>query len=898
MAKIKIDGKQFEVEAGKNLLDTCLELGFDIPHFCFHPALGSVGSCRLCAVKKYKDEEDSRGRIVMSCMEPVTDGLIISTHDEEEKTFRAEVVESLMTNHPHDCPVCDEGGECHLQDMTVMTGHNYRQFDFKKRTYQNQELGPFIKHEMNRCIQCYRCVRFYKDYAGGKDLNVFASNNRVYFGRFEDGTLENEFSGNLTEVCPTGVFTDKTAHKHFTRKWDLSNTPSVCTHCSLGCNTLAGERYGTLRRIRNRYHGDINGYFLCDRGRFGYEFVGSDNRIKEIWKQNGNREVVSSESLSEVLSGAFQEGHNMVGIGSPRASLEANYSLLSLVGTDHFYHGVSAHEYELTKMALDFMQNSGIQIPTLKQMETADVVLILGEDLVNTAPRMALAVRQAARHSMNKDAGAKKIPEWTELAVRDNQPVLSTQIYVATPKKDSLDDVIKQPFRGGYSEIAALASSVAALLDKNAPAADSEHKKLASDIAKALQNAENPLIISGVTCGDKEVLQSACNVAQALLNNDKKVMLGMIFPESNSTGLSLFPGKPLADLFASSEKKPVDTLVVLENDLYRRAETGQVNDFLLKCKQVIVLDQLQNETTVKADVVLPAAVFSESEGTLVNNEGRAQRFYKAIPDGENGQARESWLWLNELKEIKENGFEGWSSLDDVFQSMLNELPAFAALKGKFPDEGFRMLGRKIPRESFRYSGRTSIHARESVSESYPPEDFDSPFAFSMEGQQEDPPSSLITSYWSPGWNSVQATNKYLDKPNGDLKGGNPGIRIFPTAAKSKTSYFKLNGSKSNKGTGEWQLFPVYQIFGSEELSAAASSLSERIKEPFLLLHPDDARDAGIDESTAVQVEIKNEKLTLRVNFENSLPRKVAGVSLQLPGMPFVALPGSGKITKM
>ena len=184
-------------------------------------------------------------------------------------------------NHPHDCPVCDEGGECHLQDMTVMTGHDYRRYRFTKRTHRNQDLGPFVNHEMNRCIQCYRCVRFYRDYAGGGDFNVFGSHNHVYFGRHDDGALESEFSGNLVEVCPTGVFTDKTLKQHYTRKWDLQTAPSVCVHCGLGCNTIPGERYGTLRRIRNRYNGEVNGYFLCDRGRYGYEFVNSAARLRQ-----------------------------------------------------------------------------------------------------------------------------------------------------------------------------------------------------------------------------------------------------------------------------------------------------------------------------------------------------------------------------------------------------------------------------------------------------------------------------------------------------------------------------------------------------------------------------------------------------------------------------------------
>ena len=308
MTKIRIDGKYYEVKPKKNLLETCLALGLDIPHFCFHPALGSVGACRLCAVKKFKDQDDTRGRIVMSCMEPVTEGLIVSIEDPEAKAFRSAVIESLMTNHPHDCPVCDEGGECHLQDMTVMTGHNYRRFDFKKRTYNNQDLGPFINHEMNRCIQCYRCIRFYRDYAGGKDLNVFASHNNVYFGRHEDGTLENEFSGNLVEVCPTGVFTDKTLNKHFTRKWDLSNAPSVCVHCSIGCNTIASERYGSLRRIMSRYNGAVNGYFICDSGRFGYEFVNEAKRIRKIRvrpEKNGKLQEADNENALPLLEKAL-----------------------------------------------------------------------------------------------------------------------------------------------------------------------------------------------------------------------------------------------------------------------------------------------------------------------------------------------------------------------------------------------------------------------------------------------------------------------------------------------------------------------------------------------------------------------------------------------------------------
>src|SRR5579884_1314878 len=173
MPVILVDNQSFEVEPGRNLLQACLSLGFNLPYFCWHPAMGSVGACRQCAVKQFRDEKDTRGRLVMACMTPANDGTRISIEDPDARAFRSSITEWMMMNHPHDCPVCDEGGECHLQDMVVMTGHDYRRYRGHKRTFWNQDLGPFVNHEMNRCIQCYRCVRFYRDYAGGRDFDAY-----------------------------------------------------------------------------------------------------------------------------------------------------------------------------------------------------------------------------------------------------------------------------------------------------------------------------------------------------------------------------------------------------------------------------------------------------------------------------------------------------------------------------------------------------------------------------------------------------------------------------------------------------------------------------------------------------------------------------------------------------
>ncbi|MFT7653875.1 MAG: NADH-quinone oxidoreductase subunit G, partial [Candidatus Azotimanducaceae bacterium] len=173
MTTINIDGQDYEVHEGDNLLSACLSHGLDLPYFCWHPAMDSVGACRQCAVVKYRDEEDQQGSLTMACMTPAKDGDRIAISAPNAVDFRASVIEWLMENHPHDCPVCEEGGECHLQDMTVMTGHATRRYRGLKRTFENQYLGPHINHEMNRCITCYRCVRFYQDYAGGTDLAAF-----------------------------------------------------------------------------------------------------------------------------------------------------------------------------------------------------------------------------------------------------------------------------------------------------------------------------------------------------------------------------------------------------------------------------------------------------------------------------------------------------------------------------------------------------------------------------------------------------------------------------------------------------------------------------------------------------------------------------------------------------
>lgn len=533
MAVIHIDGTTVEVDSADNLLQACLSLGIDVPYFCYHPALGSVGSCRQCAVKQFQNKEDmeaGRGRLVMSCMVAPGDDMYISVTDDEAKAFRKSMVELLMTNHPHDCPTCEEGGHCHLQDMTYMSGHSRRRYRFTKRTHHNQELGPFIAHEMNRCIACYRCVRFYKDYAGGEDLGVYGSNNRVYFGRDKDGQFESEFSGNLTEVCPTGVFTDKTHSERYNRKWDMQYAPSICHGCSAGCNISPGERYGELRRIENRYNGEVNRYFLCDRGRFGYGYVNRADRPTQALERINDKHVKINidYALDETIKRIKDK--KVIGIGSPRASLETNFALKNLVGFDNFSTGLNHQQQALVNKCIEVLSTEGIYNPGMTDIESHDAVLVLGEDITQTSSRVALSVRQAAKNEGLKMAAALQTQPWLAEPVKRIAQEALSPVYVIDVIQTKLEDISKVSVVATPEDITKLgfkvADEIANFADDLSEITDPQTveqnddvdamQALAQQIAYDLIQADKPLVISGSSLSSTALIEAAAQITQAL----------------------------------------------------------------------------------------------------------------------------------------------------------------------------------------------------------------------------------------------------------------------------------------------------------------------------------------------------------------------------------------------
>ncbi|MGH9325760.1 MAG: NADH-quinone oxidoreductase subunit NuoG [Terriglobia bacterium] len=899
MTKVFVDDRPFDVQPDQSMLQACLALGCDLPYFCWHPALGSVGACRQCAVKQYKDENDKRGKIVMACMTPAAENIRISIHDPEVVAFRAAVIEGMMQSHPHDCPVCDEGGECHLQDMTVMTGHDYRRYRFNKRTFRNQNLGPLVNHEMNRCIQCYRCVRYYRDYAGGRDLKEFMMRNLVYFGRAEDGVLESEFAGNLVEVCPTGVFTDKTLKKHYTRKWDLQFSPSVCVHCGVGCNTSPGERYGMLRRIVNRYNGDVNGYFLCDRGRFGYEFVNSPKRVRQpLWREGENLKPTPKAAALERLKPFLASG-KAIGIGSPRASLEANFALRELVGAERFFAGVAPEEYRFTSAMLRVLRAGPARTPSLKEMELSDAVLILGEDVTQTAPRMALSLRQSVRQQPFEAVEKLRIPLWLDHAVREAVQEEKGPLFIAAPYATKLDDVARETFRAAPAEIARLGFAVAKVLDNGVPDVSGFPEPswlLAGRIAEALRKAKRPLVVSGPSLNYEPILQAAAAIAGALCRSGKPAGLSFTAPEPNSVGLGLMEAWPIEEAVEAIRRGEAETVIVLENDLYRRLPKAQADVLLTGAPHLVVLDCLMNATGEKAEAVLPAATFAESDGTLVSQEGRAQRFFQVFDPP--GDIQGSWNWLRDMMiAAGRREAAAWQNLDHIEASLAEAIPALAGAAKAAPDSTFREAGARVPREPHRYSGRTAIDAAINVNEPKPPEDQNSPLSFTMEGAPTQPPSALIPFFWTPGWNSIQSVNKFQEEIAGPLRGGDPGVRLIEPGQGSDAVF--VAPSEGFAARPEELLFvPVYHTFGSEELSQEAPAVVELIPQPYVALRQEDVTRLGLKEGDEAQVSLNGSALRLTVRVRAELPVGMACLPVGLPGIKILSLPAWGKISRL
>lgn len=906
---VYIEGKKYIVEESKNILEICLSFGFNIPYFCWHPALGSVGSCRQCAIQcTYDDVDTKSGKLVMACMTPVVKNINISLFNESIVKFRKGIIELLMINHPHDCPVCEEGGNCHLQDMTVMAGHVYRRYKFPKRTHCNQFLGPFIAHEMNRCITCYRCVRFYKNYAGGEDLGVFGIHDNIYFGRVRHGRLQNEFSGNLIEICPTGVFTDKTKSTNYTRKWDTIFAPSICHQCSIGCNIIVGERYGKLCRVENRYNSNINGYFLCDRGRFGCDYIDLNDRPKNPLQKKSNHcfTKIDADFAIELAASVLKRSHKIIGIGSSRASIESNFALRRLVGPDNFFTGIHRSEQERLLLIFEILNKGDIYVPSLREIENYDVILILGEDITQTGARAALSVRQSVRRKAYETAAQSQgIFDWQFEAVNNITQNIKCPLFITSLDKTKLDDLAEFTYCDSVQNQARFGFAIAHMIDNRAPFVDDFNDEVNDKltiVTQALIQARKPLIISGTNSGSKELIGAAINIAQALKNRSSDVGITFIVNDVNSMGVSMIDNKSLDDaLILLSNNNYITSfisVVILENDLYYFSDANSINRALKNVNYLIVLDHQKSLIQSKADLILPSTSFIESNGTVINYECRAQRFfrlYDPIYYNDTVCILESWRWLYLINDLYMDKIRTEKlKIDNVIDDLVKCFPELIKIKDAAPDANFRVHGQKIAQAPYRYSGRTSMFSHIDIHESSVYANDETMFTNSMEGSYSSRSRHKhIPFVWSPGWNSPQAWNKFQNKVNESLYPSDPGVLLLHKESSiqinyiSKIKWFTSVSSdvEERKDKEYWIIAPYWYLLGSEYTSQRSKYVKKCMFDVHAILNPLDVSRLNIKEGMMIQFKCAGEILCLPVQSSINLPIFHIGLPMGFPGIP-------------
>ena len=692
-------------------------------------------------------------------------------------------------------------------------------------------------------------------------------------------------------MCPTGVFTDKTHSERYNRKWDMQFAPSICQQCSIGCNISPGERYGELRRIENRYNGTVNHYFLCDRGRFGYGYVNLKDRPRQPVQRRGDDFItLNAEQAMQGAADILRQSKKVIGIGSPRASVESNFALRELVGEENFYTGIAHGEQERLQLALKVLREGGIYTPALREIESYDAVLVLGEDVTQTGARVALAVRQAVKGKAREMAAAQKVADWQIAAILNIGQRAKHPLFVTNVDDTRLDDIAAWTYRAPVEDQARLGFAIAHALDNSAPAVDGIEPELQSKIdviVQALAGAKKPLIISGTNAGSLEVIQAAANVAKALKGRGADVGITMIARSVNSMGLGIMGGGSLEEALTELETGRADAVVVLENDLHRHASAIRVNAALAKAPLVMVVDHQRTAIMENAHLVLSAASFAESDGTVINNEGRAQRFFQvydpAYYDSKTVML-ESWRWLHSLHSTLLSREVDWTQLDHVIDAVVAKIPELAGIKDAAPDATFRIRGQKLAREPHRYSGRTAMRANISVHEPRQPQDIDTMFTFSMEGNnQPTAHRSQVPFAWAPGWNSPQAWNKFQDEVGGKLRFGDPGVRLFETS-ENGLDYFTSVPARFQPQDGKWRIAPYYHLFGSDELSQRAPVFQSRMPQPYIKLNPADAAKLGVNAGTRVSFSYDGNTVTLPVEIAEGLTAGQVGLPMGMSGI--------------
>ena len=656
LIKVTINNQDFQVAKGARLIDVCREKGFAIPSFCYYADLALQASCRMCLVRIEK-----MPKLQTSCTITCTDGMIVTTESEEIEKAQRGMVEFLLANHPLDCPVCDRGGECELQEMAFDWGGLEERFTEKKNYQPERYLSPMVANDPQRCILCKRCTRVCDEWMGEDAIEAGGRGANTVIGTY-GGWLDCSQCGNCIEVCPTGTLLDAT-YRHQARPWELAQTVSTCTYCSDGCQMSLGARGGELMRIvaRDRYVNGLNGEFLCIKGRFGHPFVNHEDRIRTplIRYQKGGKLIPATwdEAIRHVARKldaiVDTQGRNTLGvIGSPRITNEANYLLYKfatdLVGTENY---TTTEEFNLKP----FFQSLGGALATHKDIRYAKTILLIGGEPEELQPLTGKQIRQAVRNG-----GAS-------LIVINSVPIRLVEqsaqfIHIRPGTEDAAALVLSEKTYAGLAS---------AKMGIEAAELNTLHQTIA--------DTQGDLVIMFGSEISAEGLAAIAQLPYALRRDGLRVLLHPLPLHNNSVGahdMGLMNGNASATQMLEAAGNAIRGIYMAgsfsSEQLRGREEALGKLDFL------VVQELFETDTTAFADVVLPAASFAEIDGTFTNNDGFVQRVRQSIPPL--NQAKADWMITAQLAAELQVDFGFQLSASAVFREIAEKIPAYAGLR--------------------------------------------------------------------------------------------------------------------------------------------------------------------------------------------------------------------------
>ncbi len=656
LIKVTINGSDYQVKKGARLIEVCREQGHAIPSFCYYSDLALQASCRMCLVRIEK-----MPKLQTSCTITCTDGMIVTTQSEEIEKAQRAMVEFLLANHPLDCPVCDRGGECELQEMVFDWGGLEERFGEKKNFYPEKFLSPIVANDPQRCILCKRCTRVCDEWMGEDAIEAGGRGANTVIGTF-DGWLNCSQCGNCIEVCPTGTLLDAT-YRHQARPWELAQTVTTCTFCSDGCQMSLGARAGEVMRAvaRDRYVDGINGEFLCIKGRFAHPFVNHDDRIKTplIRYKKGGRLVPATwdeairYTAAKLREIGERDGAEAFGIvGSPRVTNEANYALLKfareVIGTENY---AATDAFSL----VPFFQNLGAPLATHKDIRHAKTIILIGGEPEELQPLTGRQIRQAVRN------GGAKLVIFNRVPIRLKQQ--ATEFVHLLP---GAEDAAVLALTGDGADVATLARKLGV-----------EAQPLNAVRQLIEETAGDCVIMFGGEISAEAQTLLAQMPLHAPTKEGRRFLFHPLPLYNNSLGVH--------DVGMMNPALSVDQLLDQANlralyvaGSFLPAQLQNRADKLAQLEFVVVQELFPTATTDIADVVFPAASFAETDGTYTNNDGLVQRVRQSIPPVH--QAKPDWVITSLLASALGTDFGFQMSASAVFRELAASVPAYEGLR--------------------------------------------------------------------------------------------------------------------------------------------------------------------------------------------------------------------------